>query len=343
MKWDTPENVRHSIRVICDEEGLSVQDKNILCAVIQCESGFNTQAKHVNEGGTTDWGIAQYNDKYYIGPGKPIASVDEALNNPEKCVRVMIRQMKAGLLKHWVCFSSGKYKKYLNAPAPVTPVIPVTPPVSAPLPPPPPLSPPPNPPPYVQKILIIQNGVIAKETTSLLKEWFEKLGIPTSTEIVSDSSSFKFVTLPGVPGKIANPEEVKVIASRYIKGDHFVLFCYKGSQNTPMEFSELFLGTNIIQIPILSVSTPEYVCEYMVHEILHGWYARLVYNGIFLTDDVHSHAFTDARPEANYSAIVEKLKPHAAIIFRPITVPEQINFLRKAIDGFIALLNSFFR
>lgn len=115
--WDTPENARHSVRVICDEEGLSVADKNTLCSVISCESGFNTQAKNENKDTSgkvvsTDYGICQFNDFYYIGSGKPIASVDEALNNPEKCVRVMIQQFKAGNLKHWVCFSSGKYKSY---------------------------------------------------------------------------------------------------------------------------------------------------------------------------------------------------------------------------------------
>jgi len=110
-EWDTPEKARHSFRVICDEEGLSVTDKNKLCQVLNCESGFKINAYNDN-GKTKDWGICQYNDYWYIGQGKPIASVEEALSNPEKCVRVFISQFKKGRLKDWVCYSSGKYKNY---------------------------------------------------------------------------------------------------------------------------------------------------------------------------------------------------------------------------------------
>ena len=112
-KWGTKEETRHSVRVICDEEELSWNEKNLITAVIACESGFNVKAINVNINGTTDYGICQYNDYYYIGNGKPIASVYEALNNPEKCVRIMIKQYRHGLLKHWVCYKNGAYKKYL--------------------------------------------------------------------------------------------------------------------------------------------------------------------------------------------------------------------------------------
>ena len=115
LRWETPAEARHSVRVLCDEMGLSVPDKNILCAVIACESGFNTQAINKNNDArkSTDYGICQYNSYWYIGEGKPIASVDEALNNPEKCVRVMINQYKKGQIKDWVCYSSGKFAKHL--------------------------------------------------------------------------------------------------------------------------------------------------------------------------------------------------------------------------------------
>lgn len=110
--WDTFENARHSVRVLCDEAGLSVAEKNLICQIINCESGYKTNAIHKNSNGTTDYGIIQANSFWYIGTGKPIASIDEALNNPEKCVRVMISQFKKGRIKDWVCFSSGKYKLY---------------------------------------------------------------------------------------------------------------------------------------------------------------------------------------------------------------------------------------
>lgn len=117
-EWGTPEKARHSVRVICDEEGLNVADKNLICAVINCESGFKIDAIHKNKDKSgnvlsIDYGIIQANSNYYIGNGKPIVSIDEALNNPEKCVRVIISQFKKGRLKDWVCYSSGKYLNYI--------------------------------------------------------------------------------------------------------------------------------------------------------------------------------------------------------------------------------------
>ena len=116
-KWGTKEEARHSVRVICDEEGLNWNEKQLISAVINCESGYDTKAKHENKDSqgkvlSTDWGICQYNDYYYIGPSKPIASVEEALNNPEKCVRVMISQSRKGRLRDWVCYKSEKYVNY---------------------------------------------------------------------------------------------------------------------------------------------------------------------------------------------------------------------------------------
>lgn len=102
--WDTFANARHSVRLIADEEGLSVDMKNKLCETIKCESGFNTKAEHKNSNGTTDYGICQYNSFWYIGTGKPIPSVEIALNDPEFCVRVMCRQFKKGHAKDWACY-----------------------------------------------------------------------------------------------------------------------------------------------------------------------------------------------------------------------------------------------
>lgn len=116
-KWDTKENIRHSIRLICDKEGLTVQEKNELCATIQGESGFNLQAKNENKINgkvvSTDWGLCQINDYYHIGQGKSFPSVDFVLNNPEKVVRWMCKQWKLGNKNWWIAFKNGSYKKFL--------------------------------------------------------------------------------------------------------------------------------------------------------------------------------------------------------------------------------------
>ena len=116
--WDTPINAKHSVRVICDEEGLSVNDKNLICAVIEAESGFYNTAKNLNKrsDGTvssTDFGICQINDRYHIGVGKDFPSVDYVLNNPDQAVRWMIKMYKAGLITMWCAYTNGSYKRFL--------------------------------------------------------------------------------------------------------------------------------------------------------------------------------------------------------------------------------------
>jgi len=108
-KWDTPAKACHSFRVICDEVGLSVNEKNMLAKVLNCESGFNVKAVHKNNDArkTIDYGIAQFNDYWY----KNLITPDEALNDPEKAVRLFISEYRSGRLKNWVCYKS---KKYLN-------------------------------------------------------------------------------------------------------------------------------------------------------------------------------------------------------------------------------------
>jgi hypothetical protein len=120
--WDDPVNVRHSCRVIMDEYGLTWKEKDLLCAVIQAESGFDPKAKNTkNKNGTSDWGICMFNDgknakgqAYWIGKNADFASVEEVLSDPAKCVRVMIREYKKGNLKWWAAYTNGSYLKYLK-------------------------------------------------------------------------------------------------------------------------------------------------------------------------------------------------------------------------------------
>ncbi len=116
-KWDNAVNARHSVRVICDEMGLTVAEKNIITACIQQESNFNNKAigRNMKDGKllSTDWGIVQVNDYWHVGPGKKWSSVQQILDNPDKAVKWMITLYKQGKLKMWVSYSSGAYKKYL--------------------------------------------------------------------------------------------------------------------------------------------------------------------------------------------------------------------------------------
>lgn len=110
--WGDPISNRHNVRVICDQENLTVPQKNLVSQVIHCESGYHTLAVHPNiyDGRvvSTDRGICQWNDHYH---GAEI-SADEAFNDPEKCVRLMCKYVKAGRINQWVCYSSGLYRQY---------------------------------------------------------------------------------------------------------------------------------------------------------------------------------------------------------------------------------------
>lgn len=117
-EWDTPEHGRYSVRVICDEEGLNVNLKNILTACVQVESNFNPKAVHYNKNSeghitSTDYGICQINDYFQIGPGKPFPSSQYVLDNPETSVRWMAKMFQAGKMKLWSSYTNGSYKKYL--------------------------------------------------------------------------------------------------------------------------------------------------------------------------------------------------------------------------------------
>lgn len=120
--WDNPTNVRHSVRVICDEEELTLEQKNTMCATIGGESEFNTKATHANYMinkttgerylASTDWGLCQWNDYWH---GKEISGGydGEAMNNPEKAVRLMCQYWKRGQRNLWIAYKNGRWKLYV--------------------------------------------------------------------------------------------------------------------------------------------------------------------------------------------------------------------------------------
>lgn len=125
MQWDTPQHAFHSVRVLCDEADLTIDEKNLICACIYQESQFKNTAKNANRSKitgailSTDWGLCQVNDFYHIGQDKDFPSVDFVLNNPAEVVNWMISMYKHGELKMWVSFSSGAYKKWLSTWSPM--------------------------------------------------------------------------------------------------------------------------------------------------------------------------------------------------------------------------------
>ena len=112
--WDTPVLARHSVRVIADEEGLTVEQKDTMCATIGAESGWRPGAVgKPNSNGTRDYGIVQVNSYWWIGVGKQFPSTDYVLTHPEECVRWMCKLWKQGKRNYWSAWNNGSYKKYL--------------------------------------------------------------------------------------------------------------------------------------------------------------------------------------------------------------------------------------
>lgn len=142
--WSTTAAARLSVRELCDAMGMPLTPtftvdgrlyliKDILCACVQVESNFNKNAVHLNkvpkldtngrpilENGqpimvlsSTDFGIAQINDYFHIGPGKEFPSTDYVLQNPEADIRWMIKLFMAGHANYWCSYTSGLFKHYL--------------------------------------------------------------------------------------------------------------------------------------------------------------------------------------------------------------------------------------
>lgn len=130
LDWETQKDSYHAVRVLCDRAGLSLEEKNTICACIYQESQFfnhlpNGQpVKHENKSAqgttlSTDWGLCQINDYWHIGPTKDFPTVQYVLDNPDKIVSYMIDMYQHNLLRLWSSYSSGAYRKWLNADSPM--------------------------------------------------------------------------------------------------------------------------------------------------------------------------------------------------------------------------------
>jgi hypothetical protein len=123
--WATQQRAYHNTRVLCDLSGLTLEEKNLICACIMVESEFYnylpdgqpTKHENLNADGSlssTDWGLCQINDWFHVAPhGAPFASVEFVLANPRACVQWMITCYKQGLLGQWDSYLHGSYRQYL--------------------------------------------------------------------------------------------------------------------------------------------------------------------------------------------------------------------------------------
>lgn len=128
MLWDTPKHAFHSLRVMCDEAGLTVAQKNIVCACVYQESQFLNTAIGRNKDPktgkvwSTDWGIFQVNDTkgWHIGKGLRFSSVQDVLDHPEKAAKWMIGVMKTtGKLQPWASYTTKAYTQWLPKSSPM--------------------------------------------------------------------------------------------------------------------------------------------------------------------------------------------------------------------------------
>ena len=119
LPWDTTTSLSHAnyhnVRVICDLEGLSLEQKDILTSCVWVESEFNVHAKMENKDKlgriwSVDNGICQWNTYFH---GTEITP-DQAVNDPEMAVRLMCSYWKAGKENQWVSFTSNAYKAHLG-------------------------------------------------------------------------------------------------------------------------------------------------------------------------------------------------------------------------------------
>lgn len=124
LLFDTPKHAYHAVRVMCDKAGLSLEEKNVICAVIYQESQFDNNAvcKNKNTAGvvtSTDVGICQINSYWHTGPGKQFPSTEYVVAHPEEAVKFMLNMQKTGKLHLWVGFTSKKYKYWLMSNSPM--------------------------------------------------------------------------------------------------------------------------------------------------------------------------------------------------------------------------------
>ena len=86
--WSNTITTRYSLRLIGDELKLSWAEKDMLCDICKCESGYNIKAKLVNSPKSIDRGLFQWNSFYHPN------ITDEMAYNPEVATRLACKAIK---------------------------------------------------------------------------------------------------------------------------------------------------------------------------------------------------------------------------------------------------------
>lgn len=97
-----PETLQEMAKRVCKEAGLNQIMTDRLLAVIKCESGWDKNAIHKNKDGTRDCGLVQLNEKWYLKPNH--MTCQDAIDNPEKCVKIMATAFRNGNARDWICY-----------------------------------------------------------------------------------------------------------------------------------------------------------------------------------------------------------------------------------------------
>lgn len=113
-QWDTHEHVRLSLRKMGDEFKLTPLQKDLLCDICYCESGYNPKAKLVNSTKSIDRGLFQWNNYWHP------EITDAIAYDPEKNARLACQAILDGkVVTYWnasrSCWNqSGKYNSLLK-------------------------------------------------------------------------------------------------------------------------------------------------------------------------------------------------------------------------------------
>lgn len=98
-----PESLKEMALRVCKKEKLTDIMTQRLMQTINCESAWNSKAVGKNKDGTRDCGLVQLNEKWYLKPNN--MTCEDAIADPEKCVRIMARAFRVGRASDWICYS----------------------------------------------------------------------------------------------------------------------------------------------------------------------------------------------------------------------------------------------